>query len=130
MGADGTQSAVRIDKWLWAVRVFKTRSQAASACQNSRIRISGEPVKPSRVVKIGDVYTVSSPGLTLTVKVLRSISQRVGASLVAGAMEDLTPPQERERAREAKVLDGYCPRPRGLGRPTKRDRRAIDEALS
>lgn len=123
---DPVATDVRMDKWLWAVRLYKTRSLAAQACHNGRIRIDGSPVKASRSVRIGDVIMASMPGLTRTVRVLRTLDRRVSAALVPEQLEDLTPKEEYERFREAARLPGFIPRPAGAGRPTKRDRRQLD----
>ena len=119
-------SEVRMDKWLWAVRLFKTRSLAIEACHNGRVCIQGAPVKPSRTARVGDVITLSLEGLMRTVRVLRPIERRVAASQAADCLEDLTPAEEYQRAREARTDGGFNPRPKGSGRPTKRDRRAMD----
>ena len=125
MGEASLGQPVRLDKWLWAVRLFKTRSMAITACTNGRICIQGNPVKPSRSVKEGDVITAVVNGLMRTVRVLKTIHQRVGADRVPEVLEDLTPPEVYQAAQEARALGGFIPRPRGLGRPTKRDRRAL-----
>ena len=119
-------SEVRMDKWLWAVRLFKTRSLAIQACNNGRVCIQGVPVKPARAARVGEVITVSVEGLTRTVRVLRPIERRVSASLAAECLEDLTPAEEYARVKEAREGVGFAPRPQGSGRPTKRDRRALD----
>lgn len=117
--------AVRIDKWLWAVRVFKTRSLATDACRNGRVTIAGQPVKPSREVRIGETIVVQKDEMTRTFKVLGLLEQRVGAPLAKQYVEDLTPPSEFEKKREPNYLPPMH-RPKGAGRPTKRDRRALD----
>ncbi len=121
-----TPTTVRIDKWLWSVRLYKTRSLAIAACDNGRVKVSGQQAKPSRPVRVGDVLTVATPELTKTVKVLQLIEQRVSASAVAESLEDLTPPELYERAREVRQLNGFAPRPQGTGRPSKKERRALD----
>ena len=118
-------SEVRMDKWLWAVRLFKTRTFAIEACHNGRVCIQGATVKPSRSVRVGDVITVSLEGLLRTVRVLRPIERRVAASQVMECLEDLTPTEEYQRAKDARTDGGFSPRPKGSGRPTKRDRRAL-----
>lgn len=117
--------AVRIDKWLWAVRVFKTRSLATDACRNGRVTIAGQPVKPSREVRIGETIVVQKDEMTRTFKVLGLLEQRVGAPLAKQYVEDLTPPSEFEKKRQPNYLPPMH-RPKGAGRPTKRDRRALD----
>lgn len=118
---------VRMDKWLWSVRLFKTRGLAIAACDNGRVKLSGQTVKPSRTLRVGDVITVAGAELTKTVKVLQLIDKRVGAREVPGIMEDLTPQEDYVRARERRELDGFTPRPQGTGRPSKKDRRALEE---
>ncbi len=118
---------VRMDKWLWSVRLFKTRGLAIAACDNGRVKLSGQTVKPSRSLRVGDVITVAGTELTKTVKVLQLIDKRVGAREVPEIMEDLTPQEDYARARERRELDGFTPRPQGTGRPSKKDRRALEE---
>jgi ribosome-associated heat shock protein Hsp15 len=121
----------RLDKWLWAVRIFKTRSEAANACRLGRVTIGGQPVKPSREIRIGDIIVVRKCDLILTVRVKAAPPQRVGASLVAEHLDDLTPDEERARARrlrEEKRLASPTFSP-GLGRPTKHQRRDMEEFL-
>jgi ribosome-associated heat shock protein Hsp15 len=116
---------VRIDKWLWAVRVFKTRSLATDACRNGRVTIGGQPVKPSRDVRIGETIVVQKDDMTRTFKVLDLLEQRVGAQVAKAFAEDLTPPSEFQRKREPNFIPPLY-RPKGTGRPTKKDRRALD----
>jgi ribosome-associated heat shock protein Hsp15 len=119
------EEGVRIDKWLWCVRVFKTRSQATLACRSGKVKIAEEPIKPSREVKTGEVFTVSTEGLKRTLMVKALLENRVGAKLVEEFLEDLTPAEEYEKLKLRKDGgSGY--RLRGLGRPTKRERREID----
>lgn len=116
---------IRIDKWLWAVRVFKTRSQASDACRSGKVRVEGQPVKPSRVLNPGDVITVSVGPLTRTLEVKQLLKNRVGAKLVETYMNDLTPQEEYDKLKIARETN-YEIRPRGIGRPTKKERRLID----
>jgi ribosome-associated heat shock protein Hsp15 len=116
---------VRIDKWLWAVRVFKTRSLATDACRNGRVTIAGQPVKPSREVRIGETIVVQKDEMTRTFKVLGLLEQRVGAPIAKQFVEDLTPPSEFQKKRETKFLPPMY-RQKGAGRPTIKDRRALD----
>lgn len=119
------EEGVRIDKWLWAVRIFKTRSQATNACRSSKVKINGHVVKPSREVKNGEIVTVIISPFTKTVKVLGLLEKRVSAKLAVDYAEDLTPKEEYEKAHVMKEADfGY--RQRGLGRPTKKQRRDIE----
>jgi ribosome-associated heat shock protein Hsp15 len=116
---------MRLDQWLWAVRIYKTRNIAAEAIKGGLVKIGEEPVKPAREVKAGDVITARVNQMTRTVVALDAPKSRVGAKLVAQFMEDRTPPEEYQRRREANFLPpGF--RPQGSGRPTKRERREID----
>lgn len=115
---------MRIDKWLWAARIYKTRSLATAACRNEKVTIDGRPVKPSREIKINDLIITDNGVITRTIKVLGLPAQRVGASAAKQFMEDLTPPSEYEKAKEP-VLHPLFFRPKGMGRPTKKDRRQM-----
>jgi ribosome-associated heat shock protein Hsp15 len=119
-----TPVSVRVDKWLWAVRVFKTRSLATAACREGHVTIAGQPVKASRDVKIDDLIQAKTGDLTRTLKVLGLLEQRVGAQVARKFMEDLTPPAERERRKDP-ALQPLFYRPKGGGRPTKKDRRTL-----
>lgn len=121
--------SVRIDKWLWAVRLYKTRTLAATACRNGRVTISGQPVKPSHEVKLGEIIVAQTGEITRTFKVLALLEQRVGAAAVKQFAEDLTPASEFEKRKEP-VLEPMFYRPKGAGRPTKKDRRAINKIIS
>lgn len=112
----------RIDKWLWAVRLFKTRTLAADACRNGHVIIAEHRVKPSRDVRAGDVISAKAAGVQRTVKVLGLPPSRISAKLVGEFMEDLTPAAEYEKAREAAALPQFT-WARGAGRPTKKNRR-------
>ena len=115
----------RIDKWLWAVRLFKTRSLAAQACRNGHVLIAEQRVKPARDVRTGEIIVVKTGGVQRTVKVLAFPPSRVGAKLVADFMEDLTPESEFQKAREAASAPTFA-WSKGLGRPTKKSRRLWD----
>jgi len=117
-----------MDKWLWAVRVFKTRSLAAAACHHGRVTIAGLPVKASREVKIDDVIVVNKDELTRTFKVLQLLQQRVGAPVAKEYVEDQTPASELQKARELRFTPLFF-RPKGSGRPTKKERRVISDIL-
>ncbi len=116
----------RLDKWLWAARMFKTRSIAADACKNGRISIKGVKQKPSKMIKEGDVIEVRKPPITYSFKVLKAIQNRVGAKLVPEVLENVTTPDQMEML-EMHRISGFVGRARGLGRPTKKDRRDLDE---
>ena len=113
---------VRIDKWLWAVRVFKTRTIAAEACKKGRILIDNNSVKPARMIRIGDIVQVKKPPVTYSFKVIDISQKRMGAKLVSNFMENVTPPEEYEIL-EMNKISGFVDRQRGTGRPTKKDRR-------
>ena len=118
----------RIDKWLWAARIFKTRSIAVDAIKNGRVTIQGVNVKPSRMVKEGEVVSVRKPPVTYSFKILKTIEQRVGAKLLHEIYENVTPPDQYELL-EMNRISGFVDRQRGTGRPTKKERRALDEFL-
>lgn len=115
----------RIDKWLWAARIFKTRSIAADACKNSRVTIGGVNVKPSHTIKVGEVISVKKPPITYSFKVLKTIEQRVGAKLIPEIYENVTDAKQYELL-EMSRISGFVDRARGTGRPTKKERRALD----
>ena len=115
----------RIDKWLWAVRIFKTRSIAADACKNGRVTISGTNVKPSHMVKVGETVCVRKPPVTYSYKILKTIEQRVGAKLIPEVYENVTTADQYELL-EMNRISGFVDRARGTGRPTKKERRSLD----
>ena len=115
----------RIDKWLWAARIFKTRSLAADACKNGRVMMGGMNVKPSRMIKEGDVIDVRKPPVTYSFRVLKCIEMRVGAKLLPEIYENSTDPKQYEIL-EMSRISGFVDRARGTGRPTKKDRRQMD----
>jgi len=120
------ESTVRIDKWLWAVRLFKTRSQAADACKAGKIKMEGMVVKASREVKTGDIYSVSTGPLTRIVKVTALLHNRVAAKFVAEYLQDLTPAESYEQIKLIREMRQGI-RPHGIGRPTKKDRRDMED---
>ena len=115
----------RIDKWLWASRIFKTRTIAADACKNGRVMVNDVLVKPSRMVKVGDVISVRKPPVTYSFRILKTIEQRVGAKLLPDIYENITTPDQYDLL-EMNRISGFVDRARGTGRPTKKDRRAMD----
>lgn len=123
MSAD---TEARLDKWLWAARICKTRTLAADACKNGRISINGVQAKPSRSVKPGDEIGVRKPPVTYVFRVLQAIEKRVGARLLPEILENITPPEQYELL-EMSRISGFVDRARGTGRPTKKDRRALDD---
>lgn len=117
---------VRIDKYLWAIRVYKTRSEATDACNGGKIRLNGVDPKPSKGVRPGDVIVVRKGAVTYTYKVIGLVDKRQGAALVPQYVENLTPPEELDKL-HAPVETFFLKRDRGTGRPTKKDRRQMDE---
>ena len=119
-------ASVRVDKWLWAVRLYKSRSLAADACNGGKVRINGLPVKPARSIHVGEILHAATGEITRTIKVIALLDKRVGPKVVAGYMEDLTPPEELNKPRQP-----YFPPPfqraKGTGRPTKKDRRSFED---
>lgn len=114
----------RIDKWLWAMRVFKTRTIATDACKKGRVTMSGSAVKPSRTIKVGDVIDVKKPPITYTFRVKALTANRLGAKLVPEYLENITAPEQYELLEMTKI-SGFVDRRKGLGRPTKRDSREL-----
>lgn len=119
-------SALRLDKWLWAVRVFRTRSLAGDVCRAGSVTVDELPAKPSREVHPGEVVTVRVGLMVRTLRVVGVPRSRVGAKLVPEFCTELTPPEEWEKARAAGVQQ-FLAREKGSGRPTKRDRRLLDQ---
>ena len=117
---------VRVDKWLWAVRVFKTRSIATEACKKGRVSFGGGPIKPSRTSRGGEVITGREPPSEYSFRVLQLLASRVGAKRVAEFMENVTPQAQYELL-ELQRVSGFVDRAKGLGRPTKKDRRDLDQ---
>lgn len=115
----------RIDKWLWAARIFKTRSIAADACKNGRVTMGGVNVKPSRSIKAGEVIDVRKPPVTYSFKIFKPIESRVGAKLIPEVYKNVTDPKQYEIL-EMSRISGFVDRARGTGRPTKKDRRQMD----
>ncbi|MCB0822676.1 MAG: RNA-binding S4 domain-containing protein [Bacteroidales bacterium] len=118
--------SVRIDKWLWAVRIFKTRSLASEACRTGKVKISEVPVKPGRDVAVNDIIEIAQTPITKTIQVKAILANRVGAKLVENYMTDLTPQEEYDKLKIARETNHEF-RPRGIGRPTKRERRLIEK---
>ena len=116
---------VRIDKYLWAVRLYKTRSLATDACRCGHVRMNGMPLKPSHEIKVGETYEISIEQLHKVVQVKKLLDHRVGAALVPDYLVDLTPQEEYERIQMVRQYS-FEKRDRGIGRPTKRDRREIE----
>lgn len=119
---------LRIDKWLWAVRLHKTRSLAIDACKAGHVQVDGHKVKPARNVKLNEVISVRMGLITKTVRVTGLIERRIGASLVSQYYEDITPTEEYEKLKDEKRQPFFA-NPKGFGRPTKKDRRAMGKLL-
>jgi len=119
---------VRIDKWMWAVRIFKTRTIAADACKKNRISIKGMNVKPSHMIHVGEIIEVRKPPITFSFKVLALTESRMGAKLVPGFMENVTLPEQYEIL-EMNRISGFVNRAKGLGRPTKKERRDMEQFM-
>ena len=122
------KSEERIDKWLWAMRVFKTRTIATDACKKGRVTIgdtaSGIVAKPSRLIKIGDIINVRKPPITYSFRVKALTENRLGAKLVPDYLENITPQSEYDLLEVVKI-SGFIDRRKGLGRPTKREGREL-----
>ncbi|NNF54611.1 MAG: RNA-binding S4 domain-containing protein [Acidimicrobiales bacterium] len=120
-------SPLRVDRWLWAVRVFKTRSQANEACTKGRVRVNGEICKPATKIKPGDRVEARRKDRVIIYEVVETLEKRVGAALAANAIVDLSPPAPpRTLDPMVDILPGFV-RDRGTGRPTKRDRRQMEK---
>ena len=128
MNAPLNTAPVRLDRWLWAVRLYKTRTLAADACRGGHVKVNGQPVKPSREVRPGDLVQARTGDVLRTVRVLATLENRLAAKQVPLFLEDLTPPEEFERARnpEARAVIARAP---GSGRPTKKERRVLEAWL-
>ena len=117
--------SVRIDKYLWSIRVYKTRSDATDACNGNKVQINGVNAKASKAVKVGDLISARKGTVLYSYKVLQLSENRMGASLVPDYAENLTPPEELAKM-HAPVETFFVKRDRGAGRPTKKDRRELD----
>ena len=119
----------RLDKWLWAARIFKTRSLAAAACKRGQVSMGGAQLKPSRMVKVGETVSVRKPPITYSFRILKTIEMRVGAKLLPEIYENVTAPEQYELL-EMTRISGFVDRARGTGRPTKKDRRSLDAFIN
>lgn len=124
-----TIDRVRIDKWLWAVRLYKSRSLATEACTAGHVKLAGQALKPAREVRPGEVITALTGHIHRTVRVLAVLERRVGAKVVKDYLEDLTPAEEYTRARQ-EAAEQAVVYPKGLGRPTKKQRRLLQQFFS
>ena len=116
----------RIDKWLWAARIFKTRTIAAAACKKGQVSLGGVQLKASRMIKAGDVVSVRKPPITYSFRVLQPIERRVGAKFIPEVLENVTTPDQYELLEMSKI-SGFVGRAKGTGRPTKKDRRSLED---
>lgn len=119
-------NSLRIDKFLWAVRIYKTRSLAADACSGGKVKIDGKSAKSSRQIKPGEIFTVTQRYLTRTYRVTSLVEKRVSAKMLPQYIEDLTPQEELDKLKTERFTS-YVQRYRGAGRPTKKERRLIDK---
>lgn len=118
---------VRIDKWLWSVRIFKSRTISTDACKESKVKVNGETAKASQLIQTGDRIEVKKEGFNFQFRVIQLIEKRVGAPIAITCYEDLTPPEELNKYKEWFVgKAGAEYRDKGTGRPTKKDRREIE----
>ena len=120
---------VRVDKYLWAMRIYKTRSIATDACKCGRVKMNGVEVKPSRMFHVGDVFSVRKGPITYTYRILQLLGNRLGAKMVPEYLQDITPKEQLELLELARFA-AQSGRDRGTGRPTKKDRREIEQFLS
>ncbi len=127
------EKEVRIDKWLWATRIFKTRTIATEACKKGRVSVGGVNVKPSRPLRVGEIVDVRKPPVTYSFRVKALAENRMGAKLVPEYLENITPPSQLELLEMVKIT-GFINRQKGLGRPTKKEGRELsrftDDAYS
>ena len=118
------KTEVRIDKWMWAVRIFKTRTISTDACKKGRVMVGDTVIKPSRMIKVGDIINVRKPPVTYSFRVLALTENRLGAKLVPEYMENITPKSQLDLLEVVKI-SGFIDRRKGLGRPTKREGREL-----
>lgn len=120
---------MRIDKWLWCIRAFRTRSKAANACKAAHVRLNGQVTKPASPVRAGDTVEVSYPRINRTLKVVALLPRRVGFKVAVEHYEDLTPDSEYDKLKSNTLAQSIVQRERGTGRPTKKQRRELDKWL-
>lgn len=118
--------SMRIDKWLWCIRVFKSRTLASEACDGGKVKIDGTSVKPSRNIKPGEIITVQQGYVKKSYRVIELLEKRVSAALVKNFAEDITPQEELDKLKTERLVS-YQSKFKGIGRPTKKDRRLIDK---
>lgn len=117
---------IRIDKWLWCIRVFKSRTLASETCDGGKVKIDGERIKPSRAIKIGEVIDVQQGYIKRSYKVLALLDKRVAAKLVINFAQDITSKEELDKLETGKLIS-YASKYRDTGRPTKKDRRQLQK---
>lgn len=120
---------IRVDKYLWAMRIYKTRSIATDACKCGRVKMNGVEIKPSHAFHVGDIFTVRKGPITYTYRILQLASNRLGAKMVPEYLQDITPKEQLELLELARYA-AQSGRDRGTGRPTKKDRRDIEQFFS
>ena len=125
MAQTGENESMRIDKWLWCIRAYRTRSKSSIACKASHIRLNGNVIKPASPVRVGDEITIDYPRIKRILKVVGLLPKRVGAPIAVKHYEDLTPESEYEKLRNRTLAQSIVERDRGTGRPTKKDRREL-----
>jgi len=125
---DMLKNKIRIDKFLWCVRLYKSRALSKIACNKSKIKIDGKPIKSSYLVNVGDILTIKKKVITITIKILNILDKRISAKLVNNYIEDLTPESEKIKLDVIKKLP-IVHRKRGQGRPTKKERRDMRKGL-
>jgi ribosome-associated heat shock protein Hsp15 len=123
------ETNIRIDKFLWAVRLFKTRSSASEACRKGRVLIGGVPVKPSRIISSGEIISVKKMPALFTYQVIATVEKRLPAKMVVNHIADITPEEEKAKILIARQPASFGYREKGAGRPTKKERRIIDNML-
>jgi len=116
----------RIDKYLWCIRIFKSRTLATDACDGGKVKINGKSVKPSHQIKTGDIFTVQQGYIKRKFRVKELLEKRLSAKLIMDYSEDITPPEEKEKLETARMVS-YQSKYKGTGRPTKKDRRLINK---
>jgi len=117
---------MRIDKYLWCIRIFKSRTIATEACDGSKVKIEGRSIKPSHNIKTGDIFSVQQGYIKRTFRIIALLEKRLAAKLISNYAEDITPPEEIEKSELAR-LASYTSKFKGMGRPTKKDRRQINQ---
>ncbi|MDG5799671.1 S4 domain-containing protein [Marinilabiliaceae bacterium ANBcel2] len=124
-----TANQVRIDKFLWAVRLFKTRSLAAEACKKRQVTVDNSYVKPSRTIKPGETISIKEPPIEKQYKIINTAEKRMGAKLTPGYIEEITPESDLEILKMRRLANKMN-RPKGMGRPTKKERRDLDNLFN